>query len=131
MLRSGRSLATTSTLVVVLLGLAVAACAEDAPAGDTSAARGAEVYERYCASCHGDDLRGATTGPPLLTELYAPDRYTDEALRRSITAGAPQQHWGFGPMPMVGGVRGSDLDAVIAFVREQQAIGPLEPFPPG
>lgn len=107
------------------------ACAEDAPTGDTSAVRGAEVYARHCASCHGDDLRGATTGPTLLTELYAPDRFSDEALRRSITAGAPQQHWGFGPMPIVGAVRGSDLDAVIAHVREQQAAGPLDPFPPG
>ena len=129
MLRWTGTLAASATAVV--LALAVAACGEDAPSGDTSAARGAEVYERYCASCHGSDLRGDPTGPTLLTELYAPEVFTDEAFRRSITAGAPQQHWGFGPMPMVGGVRGSDIDAVLAFVREQQAAGPLEPFPPG
>lgn len=129
MSRSRRTIAGVSTVVVIVL--AMVACAEDAPAGDTSAARGAEVYERYCASCHGDDLRGAPTGPPLLTELYAPDRLSDEAIRRSITAGAPQQHWDFGPMPLVGGVRGSDIDAVVAFVRERQENEPLEPFPPG
>lgn len=120
-----------AAVTAAVIALALAACAEDAPSGDTSPARGADVYERYCASCHGSDLRGDPTGPTLLTELYAPEVFTDEAFRRSITDGAPQQHWGFGPMPMVGGVRGSDIDAVLAFVRQQQAAEPLDPFPPG
>lgn len=120
-------IAGPAACIVALLG--VAACADDGPVGDTTSARGAEVYEVSCASCHGADLGGTAAGPPLLSELYALEVFDDDAMRASITEGAPQRHWDFGPMASVGAVRGSDIDAVIAFVREQQVANPLEPPP--
>lgn len=103
-----------------------AACSEDGPSGDVSAGRGADVYERSCASCHGADLRGSDLGPSLLSIVYEPSHHSDEAFRAAITGGSPQHHWNFGPMPAVGGVRGTDIDAVIAFVREQQELHGFE-----
>ena len=122
-----RRLAATLATSVVLFA---AACTEDGPSGDTSAARGAEVYATSCATCHGTDLRGTAMGPSLLSELYGPDVHSDEAFRASITEGVAAASWEFGPMPAVGAVRGSDLDAVLAFVREQQGLEGLEPYPP-
>ncbi len=34
--------------------------------------------------------------------------------------GSPQHHWGFGDMPAVPGLGAEEVDAVIAYVREQQ-----------
>jgi mono/diheme cytochrome c family protein len=126
---SGRCRGLVAALVTSLV--LAAACTEDGPSGDASAARGAEVYATSCATCHGDDLRGTDVGPPMLSEIYGPDVHSDEAFRASITGGAAAEHWDFGPMPAVGAVRGSDLDAVLAFVREQQELQGLEPSPPG
>ncbi len=118
--RGGYQAAVVATLLVVTG--AFAACAEDGPAGDASAVRGEQVYEQSCASCHGADLRGTPTGPSLLSIVYEPSHHSDEAFRVAIQQGSPQHHWNFGPMPAVGGVRGTDIDAVIAFVREQQEL---------
>ena len=123
--RRGVGTALAAALVVI-----AAACVEDGPTGDASVERGAEVYATSCAICHGADLRGTAVGPPMLSELYGPDVHSDEAFRASITDGVGAEHWDFGPMPAVGAVRGSDLDAVVAFVRERQEIDGLEPFPP-
>lgn len=117
-------------VLVLTLSFAVAACVADGPTGDSSADRGEQVYANSCATCHGADLRGTQVGPPLLSELYRPEVHSDQALRASITSGVDEVNWNFGPMPAVGAVRGSDLDAVVAFVRERQRDEALEPFPP-
>lgn len=119
-------LAGVATLGVV----GMAACAEDGPTGDASPVRGEEVYARHCASCHGDDLRGTNVGPSLLSIVYEPGHHPDETFRVAIRQGSPQHHWDFGPMPAIGGVTGTDVDAVIAFVREQQDRHGFEPYPP-
>lgn len=83
-------------------------------------ASGAEVYARSCAACHGDDLRGTDRGPSPLSRVYEPGHHADEAFRRAIAVGSPQHHWGFGDMPAVPGLGAEEVDAVIAYVREQQ-----------
>ncbi len=85
---------------------------------DTSG--GAELYQANCASCHGADLRGTSKGPSHLSVVYEPGHHSDDAFRSAIANGAPQHHWSFGAMPPVGGLSGSEVDAIIAFVRQVQ-----------
>jgi mono/diheme cytochrome c family protein len=130
--RSGaanRLVPSAATSLVVVAGLALAACGEDAPdaAGVVS---GPVVYEARCASCHGADLGGGALGPSLRSELYGPEQFTDDQIRASISQGAEQVNWEFGPMPMVSGLSAAEIDAVVAHVRGVQAAEGLEPFPP-
>jgi mono/diheme cytochrome c family protein len=99
--------------------LGVAGCAAD---GATSSVPrdGAAVYAQHCASCHGAELEGAATGPPLLSIVYEPGHHPDESFRAAIRNGVAPHHWDFGPMPIVGGVSDAEVDAVIAHVRSVQ-----------
>lgn len=121
-------------LVVVLaaLGGVLAGCGDDG-GGDGAAApadRGAAVYAGSCAACHGADLRGTERGPSHLSQVYEPGHHPDESFRRAIAQGVPAHHWSFGDMPPVPGLDRADVDAVIAYVREQQATHGFEPYPP-
>lgn len=85
-----------------------------------SSADGAQLFANNCASCHGADLEGTTTGPPLLHEFYVPSHHPDESFMRAIRAGVQPHHWEFGPMPPVPALDESEANAIIAYVREQQ-----------
>jgi mono/diheme cytochrome c family protein len=70
----GFSMVRTTVLIVLLL-LAVAAVAQQAtpvpavktvPAEYTSPGSGPEMYENYCASCHGADAKGHGPAAPAL-----------------------------------------------------------------
>lgn len=116
---------------MVAMVLVLAACggngeAADLPTGAALRAQGADVYANACATCHGEELGGTTAGPPLLAELYAPGRLSDEAMAAAIVDGVPQQYWTFGPMPGVGGLSEADIAAVVAHVREEQRRAGLE-----
>ncbi len=54
-----RRLASVATMAVVL------GCGAS-PWAETPAARGRAVYLERCASCHGEDLQGKRTAPPLV-----------------------------------------------------------------
>lgn len=95
------------------------------PSGD-----GAALYAESCASCHGSDLRGTDQGPSHLSQVYEPGHHPDASFRAAITQGAVAHHWSFGDMEPVPGLDDSEIDAVIAFVREQQALHGFEPYPP-
>lgn len=47
------------------------------------AARGAELYARACAACHGQDLEGIEQAPPLAGGTFA-QRWDGTALKRLI-----------------------------------------------
>jgi mono/diheme cytochrome c family protein len=47
------------------------------------AARGAELYTRACASCHGQDLEGIEQAPPLAGGTFA-QRWDGSVLKRLI-----------------------------------------------
>lgn len=124
-----RILPRTATLLVGTL-LLVGACG-DGDGGEPSspaelAARGDELFhgEATCQTCHGADLEGTTMGPPLLHELYVPSHHPDEAIRSAVRNGVQSHHWDFGPMPALPHLGGDDIDAVIAYIRqEQEAAG--------
>ena len=44
--------------------------------------------------------------------------------------GVPQHHWPYGDMPPVPGLSEEDLQAIVAYVREQQRLNGFEPYPP-
>lgn len=119
------------------LALAVVACAGDPPRVEIqpqdpeSVAAGSELYLARCAECHGADLRGTDRGPSHLSIVYQPDHHGDGAFLVAVMAGAVEHHWDFGPMPPIEGLDELDVDAIVAFVREQQRLEGFEPYPPG
>lgn len=118
---------------VVVAALLVGACSGDDEQSSAtgSAADGAAVYEQSCASCHGSDLRGTDRGPSHLSQVYEPGHHPDAAFQAAIAGGARAHHWQFGDMPPVAGLDDAEVAAVIAFIREQQELHGLEPYPPG
>jgi mono/diheme cytochrome c family protein len=105
--------AVAATFCRVAAALAIAACE---PRDQTPTGRGARVFARTCAGCHGADGKGVMriglTKPPRdLTDPEFHAHVTDEQLRRVIRVGKNQ-------MPAFGGLMGDeDLSNVIAFIR--------------
>ncbi|MDH3462533.1 MAG: cytochrome c [Acidimicrobiia bacterium] len=91
---------------------------------------GAALYETNCAQCHGSDLRGTDQGPSQLSSVYAPSHHGDGAFLLAVMNGSAQHHWDFGPMPPIEGLSPSQVDEIIAFVREQQRLNGFESYPP-
>lgn len=126
--RSRRGLWTIFAATVMAMSLLAAACGSDdgdeggTPGSDTEQiAQGEELYQANCASCHGTDLRGTDKGPSHLSIVYEPGHHGDNAFRSAIEIGAVQHHWNFGDMEPVPGLSSSDVDAIIAYVRDTQA----------
>lgn len=117
--------------------LSVLACT---PRDPTPVGRGARVFQRTCASCHGRDGRGVMrlglSKPPRdLTNAEFHASVSDEDLRRVIRTGK-------GQMPAFGGLMGdADLNDVVAYIRTlppgARAVAPAAspapaaPQPPG
>lgn len=91
---------------------------------------GEPLYQAFCASCHGTDLRGTDKGPSHLSVVYEPSHHGDAAFLLAVRNGSPQHHWRFGDMEPVEGLSDDDVAAITAFVREQQRIHGFEPYPP-
>jgi mono/diheme cytochrome c family protein len=87
---------------------------------------GEALYQTSCASCHGTDLRGTSKGPSHLSVIYEPGHHGDDAFRSAIANGSPQHHWPFGDMPPVEGLSSTEVDAIIAYVRDVQQREGLE-----
>ena len=133
---------------IIVTCVITAACGADASeAGDTSAPEpspaqtaevtaptstaaelvipdGGEVYQQYCAECHGVDLRGTDKGPSQLSIVYEPNHHGDYAYRVAIREGTREHHWWFGDMPPVEGISDLEIEKVISFIRaEQERLG--------
>jgi mono/diheme cytochrome c family protein len=119
----------TATIIAMLF-LMVACGSDDGDEGTTPGSEqtteGEELYQANCASCHGTDLRGTNKGPSLLSIVYEPGHHGDDAFRSAVANGAAQHHWNFGDMQPVPGLSNSDVDAIIAYVREVQEREGLE-----
>lgn len=102
----------------------------DGAAVDKPTSSGSQLYAQNCASCHGADLRGTSKGPPHLSQVYEPNHHPDAAFRSAIAVGVQAHHWNFGDMPPVQGLTEDEVDAIISFIRNQQAILGFEPYPP-
>ena len=83
---------------------------------------GAELYSAHCAQCHGSDLRGTDKGPSHLSIIYEPNHQADGAFLMAVQRGARAHHWDFGDMPPIEGLSPTDIEAITAFVREQQRV---------
>lgn len=81
--------------------------------------RGDGLFQKNCSSCHGDDLRGTFVGPPLIHELYVPDRLPDDAIRAAVANGVPPKNWDTEGMPVIG-LPDDEVDAIIAYIRSTQ-----------
>ena len=119
----------------ITLGPAVAACSS---AGQSAAApapskemvdAGVDLYAANCAQCHGPDLRGTVQGPPLLSIVYEPGHHSDAAFVLAVAQGVRAHHWDFGPMPPIEGLSPTEVEAIIAFVRDRQETEGFEPYP--
>ena len=117
---------------VLVLSLVVAACgssAEQAAPPTGLIAEGAELYQANCAQCHGDDLRGTTQGPSMLSIVYEPNHHSDASFQLAVANGVQSHHWEFGPMPPIPGLETEQVDAIVAFVRDRQQPEGFEPYP--
>ena len=83
-------------------------------------AAGEGLFVASCAVCHGADLQGSPTGPPLLVPTYAPNHHADEAFQQAVAFGTPAHHWGFGDMAPVPGLSRDDVSKIIEYVRSVQ-----------
>jgi mono/diheme cytochrome c family protein len=95
---------------------------EDPPAAGSAEelALGQQVFERSCATCHGEGLRGGLAGPPLVHEIYAPDHHPDSSIRAAVARGVQPHHWDFAAMPPIPNLSEADVEAVIAYIRDVQ-----------
>jgi mono/diheme cytochrome c family protein len=128
------------TLLAASLGIVAAACSSNGAAGSGDSdipvqdaelvAQGEPLYQASCASCHGADLRGTDKGPSHLSIVYEPNHHGDGAFVLAALRGVRQHHWRFGDMAPVPGLSEEDLEAIVAYVREQQRLKGFEPYPP-
>jgi mono/diheme cytochrome c family protein len=89
-----------------------------------NAAAGKALYAAKCAQCHGADLRGAKTGPPLLHPVYVPSHHSDASFQLAVKYGSRRHHWNFGDMAPVPGLTPDDVAHITAYVRgEQRKVG--------
>ncbi|MGA8051403.1 MAG: cytochrome c [Burkholderiales bacterium] len=83
-------------------------------------AEGKKLFAERCAQCHGVDLRGSVTGPPLLHRIYEPSHHGDIAFQLAVRNGSRQHHWNFGDMQPVPGLTPDDVAHITAYVRGEQ-----------
>lgn len=87
-------------------------------------AEGKSQYGKYCASCHGTDLKGTDKGPPFLHRVYEPSHHGDAAFQLAVRNGTRAHHWKFGDMLPVPGLTPDDVAHVTAYIRaEQRRVG--------
>lgn len=116
-------LAGGGALLVVLAVVAslLASGGDDGPDAETAAdTRGQAAYNTTCAACHGADLKGTSTGPPFLNNIYAPNHHSDDSFRLAVLRGVQPHHWNFGAMPAQPQVSKDDVEAIIDYVRARQ-----------
>ena len=112
-------LGATITVASASIG---AACGADGPTNTLG--RGEAIYGANCAQCHGNDLSGTDRAPSLLEPIYRPDQLSDADVAGAIRNGVDEERWEFGPMPANGAITDTQIDAIIAFVRAEQAGAP-------
>ncbi len=113
-------------IVVVAAAAVIAVLAGDGgdSAPSTPEAQGETLFEAHCATCHGPELTGTFVGPPLLHEIYAPDRLADDDIRAAVANGVTPKNWDFSGMPAFPNLDTDDVEALITYIRSsQRAVG--------
>jgi cytochrome c oxidase cbb3-type subunit 3 len=109
------------------LGCARRAGTDDGPsrapstAATTAAApdvRGKELYERYCALCHGKDATGyaADNAPSLVSRTFL-ESANDDFIAKGIRFGRPHTAMGAYGKDRGGPLDERDIDAIVRFLR--------------
>ena len=75
------------------------------------------LYEKFCSSCHGVDLKGTKKGPPFLHRVYHPGHHGDGAFFLAAKNGTRAHHWKFGNMPPVAGTNDDIVASIVKYVR--------------
>lgn len=85
---------------------------------------GADAYGRLCASCHGPNVGGTETGPPLAHRIYEPSHHGDASFLLAVRNGVAAHHWRFGDMPAQPQVGEREVVAITGYVRwVQRQVG--------
>lgn len=79
--------------------------------------RGEELFNSYCATCHGERGRGTDIGPPLLHRIYHPDHHGDQSFHFAAQRGVIAHHWRFGNMPKIEDLNEGYVNEIVAHVR--------------
>ena len=102
---------------------ATPSAATAAPAPPTAVSVGGRaLFIQTCSTCHGVDLQGTDRGPPFLNPIYGPGHHSDAAFRLAVQRGVISHHWRFGNMPKIEGLTDEQVEEILKFVREQQAL---------
>lgn len=112
----------------ILLAALVLSCAlslAPRPSQAADSAKGQEVYNAYCALCHGPTGLGDGVGaaaldpkPRDLSSAAILESYTDEYLVNVITNGGGAVGKSPAMPPWGGGVSPEDIDNVVAHIRQ-------------
>ena len=122
-------LGLAALVVAIALGVACEGEPDVAPAPPPAASPaatavpildGQTLFRQTCAVCHGVDLQGTNQGPSFLNRIYAPGHHSDASFRLAVQRGVVAHHWTFGNMPKIEGLSDVQVEAIIAYVREQQ-----------
>ena len=126
-----------NSVVALWAFVALSACSGSGPADGASEpsdpaliSAGSELYAEACAACHGADLRGTDRGPSHLSEVYESGHHADASFLLAVRRGVVAHQWSFGPMLPIEGLSDSDVEAIVAFVRDTQRREGFEPYPP-
>jgi len=113
-----------------VLALACAGAPWTAAAANTSAERGAALYRKYCATCHGDRAQGyaGDHAPSLATSTFQASA-SDEFLRAGIERGRPGTAMAGYGREVGGPLDPGGVNDVIAFLRAN-APAPKAPLSP-
>ena len=129
MRRPRSRIAIVASVLVAAVALAVA-CSDSTPSGAApgtfAGLVGPSLYAQACASCHGADLAGTTSGPPFLDAIYRAGHHSDASFLLAVRRGARSHHWEFGNMPLIEGLSDEQVAAIVEFVREGQAAAGIE-----
>ena len=98
-----------------------------APAQPTAVSVGGRaLFIQTCSVCHGVDLEGTDNGPPFLNRIYGPGHHSDASFRLAVQRGVISHHWRFGNMPKIEGLTDEQVEEIIKYVREQQALAGID-----
>jgi mono/diheme cytochrome c family protein len=82
---------------------------------------GEALFNRSCATCHGTNAAGQDgIAPPLVHKIYEPSHHADASFYLAAKNGVRAHHWSFGNMPAVEDVTDTEIEKIIAYVRELQ-----------
>ena len=87
---------------------------------------GGRVFNKTCATCHGNNASGTDKGPPLIPRIYEPSHHADGSFARAVRQGVRAHHWPYGDMPPQPEITDDQLSAIITFVREVQRANGIQ-----